>query len=241
MTKMLIAVALALCVVLLLIIPKTKKYRTHILIAFAGICAVLGAAQTFRNASLILPFYHPNNQTFYQPEFAAEGTYPDAILQLLVKGKTVYIKDDLDDYLAGHSKNAETTSYFDDWKYWMYQYYHQTNLTDFLTASGATVIAADEYNDSTISGEKADDFELLGYTNDLNRYLFPLSNLNEEWSNSFFYYWYYSSYLPLSEVYVMGDDINKTKELVILSDDKENETWYVMTKDYYDREVALYE
>lgn len=241
MTKMLIALALAVCVAVLLIIPITKKYRTYILLAFGCACALLGAAQTFRNASLILPFYHPDNQAFYQPQFASEGSYPDAILPLLVKGKTVYIKDDLDDYLANHSKQAESTSYFDDWKYWMYEYYHQNNLTDFLTAAGATVVAKDEYNDSIIDDEKIKDFEWLGYTNDLNRYLFPLSKLNEEWSNSFFYYWYYSTYLPLSEVYVMGENVNTATELVILSDDNENETWYVMTKDYYDREVAVNE
>ena len=239
MMKFLIAMALAIITAAALLIIKNKKHRLYVLLAFCAVCAAFSALQTYRNAPLVLDFYHPCNQTFYQEEFAASGAYPDAILPLVFKDKTVYIKDDLDDYLAAvKRREGNQDSYFEDGKYWMYEYYHQNNLTDFLEASGADVIAADEYNDSFIDESMIGDFEFLGYTNDLNRYLFPLSKLNEEWSNSFYYYWYYSTELPLSSVYVNGDAIKEAEELVVLSDDKENETWYVMTKDYYDKKVA---
>lgn len=239
MTKLLIAAALAFAVILLLIFTKTKKQRLYILLSFCVFCVILSAAQTFRNVPLILEFFHAKNQTFYQPEFARDGAYPDAILPLMVKGKTVYIKDDLDDYIATHKRQeGDMDCYYDDGKYWMYTYYHQNNLTDFLEASGANVVAEDKYNNSFIGEEQQADFEHLGYSNDLNRYLFPLSKLNEEWSNSFYYYWYYSTELPDSNIYVNGEGLSDAAELVVLSDDSENETWYVMTKDYYDRKVA---
>ena len=237
--KLLLVMAVTVLVITLMFLPATKKYRGRILIGF-GVCALLlSAAQTLRTASLMLPFYSPREQSFYQKEFADEAMYPDALLQLVVKGRTVYIKDDLDDYMRENRYTYDNgESFYPDGKYWTYIFYHQVNFQEFLEAAGANVVAADEYNSDYIDEEHAADFKLAGHTNDMNRYLFPLSERGEEWSNSFYYYWYYSTYLGEMNLYVNTDGLSEADEIVILWDDKENETWYVMSRDYYDEEVA---
>ena len=234
--KFALAGMLTLAVIIAMFIPNLKKYRGHVLAAYGIGAVLLSAFQTSRTAALMLPFYHAKEQTFYQSDFAKEGLYPDAILQLLVKDRTVYTKDDLDDYLREHGMMGNDTSWFDDGKYWMYQHYHQKNTSEFLRAAGAEIKAEDRFNDAVITEEQLNDFEVIGYSNDLYRYLFPLSELNDEWSNSFFYYWYYSTFIGTKNVYMNPDGMDTARELVVLWD--EDETLYVMTLDYYDREVA---
>lgn len=237
--KLLIVLAVTVVAIVLLFLPATKKYRGLVLVGY-GVCVFLfSAVQTLRTVPLMLPFYNARQQSFYQKEFADEAMYPDALLPLLVKGKTVYIKDDLDEYRKENEEYIdEAESYYPDGKYWTYIFYHQKNLQEFLKAAGADVVADDSFNDAFIDGDNAADFELAGYTNDMNRYLFPLSEEREEWSNSFYYYWYYSTYLDEMDLMINTDGILDADELVILCDDKENESWYVMSKDYYDTEVA---
>lgn len=234
--KFVLAIALMVFTIVALAIPKLKKYRSAVIIIFSLASIALSAMQTIKTADLMLPFYHPMQQSFYQKEFMKEGLYPDAFLQLLVRNKTVYTKDDLDDYLANHSKREGDTSWFDDGKYWMYEFYHQKNATAFLEAAGAKVIASDDYNNTVLTEDNLKSFEDCGYVNDLYRNLFLLSDLNDEWSNSFFYYWYYATAIGEKRIYMNPEGLEKETDLVILWD--EDETLYVMTKTYYDREVG---
>lgn len=234
--KFLLVGMLTAVVIAAMMIPGLKKYRGYILAAFGVGAVLLSAFQTYRTAALMLPFYHAREQAFYQREFAGEGLYPDAFLQLILKDKTVYTKDDLDDYLDEHPKTEDDTSWFDDGQYWMYEFYHQTNITSFLDVTGAVVMADDNYNSAVITEEHLKDFENAGYSNDMYRYLFPLSNIDQEYSNSFYYYWYYSTFVGTKNIYINPEGIHESGEIVVLWD--KDETLYVMTKEYYDREVA---
>lgn len=233
--KFVLAIALMVFTIIALAIPKLKKYRSTVLVIFGLASIALSAMQTIKTADLMLPFYHPMQQSFYQKEFMKEGLYPDALLQLLVKNKTVFTKDDLDDYLANHSKLEDNTDWFDDGKYWMYEFYHQINPTAFLKAAGANVIPDDAYNNSVLTEDNLKSFEDCGYINDLYRNIFLIGDSNDEWSNGFFYYWYYSAFIGEKHIYMNPEGLEKETDLVILWD--EDETLYVMTKDYYDREV----
>lgn len=234
--KMLIAVVMAILLLVLLLIPQLKKYKGIILAAYGFAFMLLVALQMFRTVGLMLPFYQPKDQMFYQKEFAEEGLYPDALIQLLVKNKTVYVKDDRDEYME---ENCHSENGLKDGKYWLYPFYHQINMTNFLNAAGAKVVADDSYNNSFISEENQNDFDFAGYGNDMFRFMFLLSNDTGEWSNYFYHYWYYCDHLDVMNVYINPEGVNEAEEIVVLWDDKENETIYIMTKDYYDMEVAV--
>lgn len=233
--RLLIAGVLSVIVLIFLIVPSLKKYKGYILTAYAVVFMLLIAMQTFRTAGLMLPFYHAKEQLFYQKEFAEEGMYPDAMIQLIVKNKTVYVKDDLDEYVA---ENFQDGDFLKDNKYWLYAKYHQKNMTEFLEANGALVFADDSLNNNYIDDATINDFSYAGNGNDMFRSMFMLSNVEDEWSNNFYYYWYYCFRFKNMDVFINADGIVDADEIVLLWDDKENETTYIMTKDYYDREVA---
>jgi len=235
MRNIVIAAALAVILLILLLMPKLQKYKGYILAAYALVSMLLVAVPTFGNSAGLLPFYHAKEQTFYQKEFADEGTYPDALFGLAFENKTIYIKDDLDEYLDEYYQEGDTLI---DGKYWLYGYYHQKNLEEFLEANEATVIADDIFNDKYIDESTKGDFKFAGYGNDMFRFMFQTCEYEEEWGNYFYHYWYYSDHLDGMEIYINPENINTSDELVILWDDKENETLFIMTRDYYDREVA---
>jgi len=233
--KMMIAAVMAIGLLVLLLIPQLKKYKGIILAAYGFVFMLLVAVQTYRTVGGILPFYQPKEQTFYQSDFAGEGLYPDALIQLLVKGKTVYVKDDLDEYM---SENIQDNAFMKDGKYWLYPRYHQVNLVNFLEASGANVVADAGYNNIIMDSIQESDFEFAGYGNDMFRFMFQLCKEKAEWGNYFYFYWYYSSYLKEMNIYINPKGITEDNELVILWNDQENETLHIMTKQYFDEEVA---
>lgn len=239
--KILLAIALTVLVLILLMVPFFKKYRGLVLILYAVVFLALNALQTFRTADLILPFYHAKQQTFYQEEFAIEGQYPDALLQIALKDKKVYMKDDLREYLDTHTARLIPdvgNYYYDDGKLYMYGMYHQNNIENYLKASGITYVCDEKYNDSYILGDKTSDFEFAGHMNDMFRYLFPLHDMKGEHGNAFFFYWYYSTFIPATDLYINTDGLNEADEVVLLWDDNEAETFYLMSMDYYNKEVA---
>ncbi|HOO29127.1 MAG TPA: hypothetical protein PLU43_11740, partial [Lachnospiraceae bacterium] len=90
-----------------------KQYKKHILGGFVIVMILLSFIYNIRTLSLIVPFYYPVNQTFYQPGFLENGEYPDSFLPLLLNGKTVYTKDD--------SISIEQCK--EEGKSWLYSYY----------------------------------------------------------------------------------------------------------------------
>lgn len=231
--KLLIMGLLTIGMIVLLLIKPTRKYRNVILGLYGVAVLGLSASATWRTASLTLPFYYPSSQTFYQREFLDNGEYPDAFLPLLLKGKTVYTKDD--GFCSDEKMNVDWT---EDGKYWIYFFYHMRNAKSFLETAGANVIPDVKYNDIVLNDAQKAYFEDLGLSNDMYRYMFPLSDIEEEWSNGFYYYWYYSCFAGPSHVYICSQDIEDAEELLILWTDEMNEDLYIISKDYYEKEVA---
>ncbi len=231
-----IAVAV-LTVIAFILMHWKKKYCVRIFAAFILTMVMLSIAYNVKVASLVVPFYRPFNQTFYQTDFLKQGEYPDSFLTLLFKNRIVYTKDDrmtIDESVA-------------EGKNWLYAYYHNENAINFMELSGATVIPDTALNDTMVDGEGKKDFQDLGYANDMFRYSFLCNDFFEELGNYFTYYWYYSDYLPEIHVYLNTTDTQKygnifnADELVVLWDgspENEAENLYIMTKAYYEGEVS---
>ncbi|MCR5356429.1 MAG: hypothetical protein K6E63_03410 [Lachnospiraceae bacterium] len=213
-----------------------KEYRNRILIALCALVVLLNVFYNARMLKGVMSFIRPVSQTFYQTSYLDTGEYPDSLLMMLFKGRTVYVKNDKcgkDDY--GH-------------RHWLFRYYHAFNTQWFLKAAEADVKEDDSINDVSLAAELIDsDFEELGRANDMFRYIFMYNDIDREWGNYFYYYWYYYERLDPIRVFVMTGDENGSGsvfdpgELVVMwntVDGIENEDIYIMPKDYYDREVA---
>lgn len=208
-----------------------KEYKGYVLTGFVIAMIFLSFVYNTRVLSSTVPFYRPINQTFYQTEFLEKGEYPDSFLPLLLKGKTVYTKDDrvtLDQAVA-------------EGKNFVYAYYHNENAINYMELMEASVIPDAALNDAGVSEELMEDFTDLGYANDMFRYTFLCNDFWEELGNYFTYYWYYFEYLPEIHIYLNEEGMEEADTLVVLWDgDAENEAenLYIMTKAYYESEVA---
>lgn len=215
-----------------------NEYRNRILICFGGVMILMSGLYNVRLLGKLLPFYAPVNQTFYQTQFLENGEYPDSLLAILLKGKTVYTKDEI-----YQIKDTEPHG-----KSYLYAYYHSRNIYWFLDFAGASLVRDVDMNDFMLDGELLDkDFNELGITNDMFRYCFMHNDLPDEPGNYFTYYWYFYEYLDTIRAYMNitpdsnGETVFDADELVILwntVDGTEEEDIYIMTKDYYDKEVA---
>ena len=215
-----------------------REYKNRILLCFGVLIALMSGLYDVRLLGKLLPVYRPLNQTFYQTEFLENGEYPDSLLAMLLKGKTVYTKDEI--YLL---EDTEPHG-----KSFLYAYYHARNVYWFLDFAGASNVRDKNMNgyglDSTLLER---DFDELGITNDMFRYCFMHNDISDEPGNYFTYYWYYYEYLDSIKAYLnvvsdsKGETVFDADELVILwntVDGTEEEDIYIMTKDYYDKEVA---
>lgn len=214
-----------------------REYKGQILTGFVIVMILLSLVHNARVTSLVVPFYRPMNQIFYQTEFLEKGEYPDSFLPLLLKDKKVYTKDDRItlEQAMGEGKN------------WLYSYYHNENAINILKLSGAEVVPDAALNSSFVEETQMEVFEDLGYANDMFRYSFLLNSFWEELGNYFTYYWYYADLMPELHVYLngeqdtAGESVFDAKELVVLWDgspSQEAENLYIMTKNYYESEVA---
>ena len=242
MKIVLVAGCTLLCFVFLHL-TKSFNRKKWVMAAYVGVMILLFAFYNYRTVELILPMYHPTDQTMYQKEFIDTGAYPDAILPYILEGKTIYVKDD---YREDEQNNALETgeAFNDEGKYWMYAYHHTVNETNFLKACKAEVVPDKKLNNVVLDGDIIERFEDLGMINDLFRYTFLLANDNEEWWNAFYYYWYYSCYMHDIDnegmhMYICADGIKDADELVLLWTENESEDLYLMTKAFYDKEVGM--
>lgn len=227
---------LVLLIITIVLLKWKKEYKGRILCGFISVMVLLSLVYNTRVISRIVPFYRPTNQTFYQTEFLENGEYPDSFLPLLLKGKTVYTKDDrftIDEAVA-------------EGKNWLYAYYHNENAINYMELTDAVVIPDAALNTSYVSEEKKAEFEDLGFANDMFRYSFLCNDFWEELGNYFTYFWYYADYLPEIHVYMnlsedaAGSSVFDAEELVVLWDgspENEAENLYIMTKGYYESEV----
>lgn len=221
-----------------ILIRLKSKYRNLILICFCVVMLIMSGLYNVKLLGKLLPSFKPVNQTFYQPEFLEKGEYPDSLLMLLFKGKTVYVKDD-EYYIPAAEQHGKT---------FMYAYHHSRDIFRFLDYAGAMAIHDKNVKEVAIDKDLAErDFEELGITNDMFRYCFMYNLISDEPGNYFSYYWYYYEYLKTIKAYINiapdknGETVFDSDELMILwntFDGVEEEDIYIMTKAYYDTEVA---
>lgn len=223
--KIALSIALTAVIIVLLCIKKLKPYRGHIVCLFGIGTIILFAVYNYKTADLILPFYHPVNQTFYQPEFVSTGEYTDALLPYIVKGKTINMYDytmDIDSDLNNMDSWNTGTMLLAD-------------IRNILEENGATVNRMSDYP-VFVTQEKVEElFENVGYLNDTFRYSYFYNNLNTEYGNGFYYYWFYSVSDEPFCLYVATEGIRESDELYMLTDKSGN--WCLMSKEVFNREV----
>lgn len=215
-----------------------REYKNRILLCFGVLIVVMSGLYNVRLLNKLLPVFRPVNQTFYQTEFLENGEYPDSLLMLLFKDKKVYVKDE--EFLLYQVEEQH--------KFFLYAYYHAKDVYSFLDYAGASTIRDDKMNGIMVDEDRlAEDFTELGITNDMFRYCFMYNDIQDEPGRYFNYYWYYYELLDTIRAYMNimpdsnGETVFDADELVILwntVDGTEEEDIYIMTKDYYDKEVA---
>ena len=231
-------VIIGLAIIAGILIRIKREYKNRILLCFGVLIALMSGLYDIRLLGKLLPIYRPLNQTFYQTEFLENGEYPDSLLMLLFKDKKVYVKDE--EFLLYQVEEQH--------KHFLYAYYHAKDVYSFLDYAGASTIRDDKMNGTMIDEDRlAEDFSELGITNDMFRYCFMYNDIQDEPGRYFNYFWYYYELLDTIRAYMnimpdsKGETVFNADELVILwntVDGTEEEDIYIMTKDYYDKEVA---
>ncbi len=234
--KIIIAVVLTLGVLVALHIPKLKRRKGLVLAIYAVAIILVFCVYNFRTMRNIIRSYHPTNQSLYQPEFTKGGEFSDAFLEEFLRDKTVFTPNDtyVTDYNAGPDFDSLTGHY------WLYYYYHAVNMWSFLELAGADVIKDSSLNNTEFSDEQKAHYKDLGSANDMLRYIFPFSPYSEEWGNAFYHYWFYSTFIGDSRVYICTEDITDAEELVVIwqqEPEYDTESYYIAEKNYYDEVI----
>ncbi|MBQ7562576.1 MAG: hypothetical protein IJT16_01150 [Lachnospiraceae bacterium] len=214
--------------------------RRYIVAGYLFFCVAFSAYYNVYFTKGIIASYQPVSQTFYQKEFAETGEYPDSLLPLLIKGKTVYMKDDPMDIDDAQDMGKD----------WLYSYYHAVNSASYIPFIGGETVKDASMNDTMLTKEQiSEEFGRLGMANDMYRYSFICTPQFDETGSYFYYYWYYYEHLPEIYAYIntakdsAGEDIASSRELVLLwaspMGDAELEDIYLMTKRYYEENVRL--
>ena len=209
-----------------------KEYRTYITAAFLLYVVVVSIFYNQRVIPRLMTFVRPTNQIIYQESYAESRELPDAFIQLVIDGKTIYTKND-----PWTLEDAQEAG-FD----WLYSYYHMKNPVLYSEHYGATVIPDELLNNTVINEEELVDFTDIGYANDMLRNVcmyYPDIYLP---ATNFCHYSYYGNHLEGMHIYVNLDGLYDTDELVLIwqtvEPGTEQEDLYLMTKDYYDTNIA---
>ncbi|MBR6159878.1 MAG: hypothetical protein IKQ40_06205 [Lachnospiraceae bacterium] len=234
--KILIACALTFAVFAALHISKFKDHKKIILTVYGVGMILFFTVYNLRTMDYIIKFHHPFLQSVYQTDYLKTGEYPDAFLDLFLKGRTVYTPDD-----AYPVKDAAGEDEIDDGHYWLYHYYHAVNMWQYLDFNKNTIVKDASLNGTVLSDKQRSYFEDLGPANDMMRYTFVLSPYNGEWGNGFYHYWFYNTFIGESHVYICPEGIRDADELVVIwqdVDDKDTESYFIASKEYYDGVIS---
>lgn len=229
--KIFLIIGLLLGVIATIAIKVKSKYRFQITIVYFVSLILLNTVLNIYGIDNIQKFINPTNQLVYQPEYIENGEYPEALINLLIDGKTVYMKDDQSDLYQ-----VTLTEFM-----WLYPYYHYHNPSLYFEHYRSRVIHDDSLNNSVIKANEKEDFEDIGFANDMLRNVCLYHQDDTGAADYFYHYAYYRVYVNAMHIYVNFDGITDTDELVLLwqlqnPDDSTDETedLYLMTKSYYD-------
>lgn len=219
--------------IICLMISKVKsKYRMHITAVFMVFVILLNIVINVKSIGELMTFHRTANQLIYQEEYADELEYADALLNVLIDGKTVYMKNDYKTIQESEELGFN----------WMYGYFHFQAPSEYFTHYGSNVIHDDSLNNIVIDRDLASDFEEIGYANDMLRNVCLFHPDTTAVADYFYHYWYYREWVKSMHIYANLDGIREADELVLIwqniLDDEETEDFYLMTKQYFDENVA---
>lgn len=208
-----------------------SKYRMLITGFFVVAMILINVAYNYVNIPRLMTLRTYTNQLIYQEAYEETKEYPDALLPFLTSGKTIYVKKDFVSYI-----DAETTDFS-----WLYPYYHHINPMIYFARYGSDVKEMKELNNSVIDGNAQADFTQIGYANDMLRNACMYYPEKMDPAKYFYHYVYYNEESGPMNFYVNFKDILEADELVLLwqnvVENDDTEYLYLMTKDYYDRNI----
>lgn len=211
--KLALTLIITIAVIVALITRPLRRYKWIVLGAYAVMVICLFAFYNVRTIDLILPFYHPTNQLFYQSDFLEEEEvlYPDALLPYLLENKNVYLPAYM--MLDGLDVNTDEV--------WQNGQMLGLNIKNILESCGANVITGQMY--PIIDENKVKElFTDFGCLNDTFRYSFFHNNLEGEYGNAFYYYWFYGASSEPFNLYLYNDGVCASDDLILLFDDNTN-------------------
>lgn len=213
-----------------------KKNKNLILMLFLTSVIIISAFFMLRDIGSLNDYIRPLNQLFYQEEFLEDGIYADAILPIMVKGKTVYTKDDI--FVPDFDMDGEPV-----WEPQINKINYGINTENLLKEFGARTIRDKSLNDVTVPDSLKSEFEDLGYANDMLRFSGAAGYYTEEYGNFFHHYYLYTAHGSPLHIYIHQDEkgglINDCgSELVVLWEGlphpEYGENIYIMDKEYFD-------
>lgn len=233
--KIILSAIITIVLLVGLFIRPLRKHRWKILAGYAVAVAALFTFYNYRTLDLILPFYRPVNQMFYQEEFMESGEYVDAIIPYLTKDKTIYFPQYLNFDIAEEIKESN--------ELWSSGSSLGMDLKNILTENGANVILADTgYGYDSTNRDMAEfvseNFDDMGYINDTLRYAHLYNDIKGEYGNGFYYYWAYSKSFSARKLYACPKQLEESNELYLILDTENNA--YLVSKSFLEEEVAKY-
>lgn len=227
-------VVIAVAIIFLLLITVLKQHKERLLIIGVAVLSLISGVYCYAKADSIVPKRYPVNQTFYDPVNCEIGEFPDAFLRLLLKGKKVHVKGD----------RITLTHAIEQGEEWLYAYYHVDNMVNYLNATYSTVEEDESLNECEVPEEKRNEFENLGYLNDLLRNTVMYSSHDIECGNFTYYLWYYSYFAKTSYMYLQTESLDED-ELVLIwqprskdtKEDRATEDMYLMGKSYFEENI----
>ena len=219
---------LILAVIAVILIRICKNHKIYVIVGFLLCVTCFSLFITVREIGGVVTLNRSTNQLFYQPEFLDEGIYPDAFMPLLVKGKTIYTKDDIEYF------DFEADPDDSHWETRLININYGRNSKYLLETFGAKIIEDSSLNDIMVTDDLLDDFQTMGLSNDMFRSSSAVNDITAKFGNYFHYYVYYSASGSPSCVYYHVDDMDA--EFVALWQRVEGygENLFIMDKEYFE-------
>ena len=218
--------------------PNKMKYLFGI---FAAVVIIFNLLYNIRSLSGLIPLYRTTTQSRYQSAFMERGEYVDAMLQLLAKGRIVQVHDTGDAYehpvYTYYEEGDPIIKYAvaHDPKYYYGRDYYRffEEFADEVTVDD-TLVAKENFDFSVL--QNSESMTNVGYSNDMMRYAFLINQDEIEQSSYFWYDYVYREQSKTMYVYMENELPSNCTTLVALWDLENN--LYIMSRDYYDREVS---